>query len=229
MVPTLSVLEREFYPTKEAARLLRVPESTLRWWLEGRSARGKFFPPILRDAPTGTGLVTWGEFVEAGYLRAYRTKNVPFRELRDFIDLLRQNMQIPYPLAHEKPFISASRKLVVRLQTEAKLPDSFGLAIEAVSGQYLLGSASTSFLEQVYFSAEGVGPAVRFYPQGKDSPVVIDSARAFGSPSINGIRTDALVELIDAGEPLNQVAEDFDLPVKLVKAAAAFEWSLTAA
>jgi hypothetical protein len=77
------VLEREFYPVREAARLLKVPESTLRWWLEGR----RQYPPVLREAATGSAVVTWGEFVEAGYLRAYRKKDVPLPELRLFIDM----------------------------------------------------------------------------------------------------------------------------------------------
>ncbi|MGH2731827.1 MAG: DUF433 domain-containing protein, partial [Actinomycetota bacterium] len=66
------------------------------------------------------------------------------------------------------------------------------------------------------------------FPAGKDSPIVIDPQRAFGAPSIRGIRTDVLAELIDAGDALEEVAENFDLPVELVKAAVAFEWSMAA-
>ena len=63
---------------------------------------------------------------------------------------------------------------------------------------------------------------------GKESPVVIDPHRSFGAPSIRGIRTEALAELIDAGEPPEGVAEDFDLPVELVKATVAYEWAMAA-
>jgi hypothetical protein len=40
-----SDLDRELYAVGEAARLLRVPQSTLRWWLEGRAVRGKQYLP----------------------------------------------------------------------------------------------------------------------------------------------------------------------------------------
>jgi uncharacterized protein (DUF433 family) len=218
------VLEREFYPVREAARLLKVPESTLRWWLEGR----RQYPPVLREAATGSAVVTWGEFVEAGYLRAYRKKDVPLPELRLFIDMLRQHLGVPHPLAHSRPFISSNRKLVVKMQEASGLPLEFAMAIEVTSGQLLLSSAAENFLDRVEFSAEGQGPALRIRPLGKKSEVVIDPARAFGAPSIRGIRTEALAELIDAGEPPEDVARDFNLPVKLVRAATAFEWDLAA-
>lgn len=60
------------------------------------------------------------------------------------------------------------------------------------------------------------------------SPVVIDPRRAFGAPSVKGIRTDALAELIDAGEAPEQVADNVELPVEAVKAAVAYEWTMAA-
>ncbi|MGH2732257.1 MAG: DUF433 domain-containing protein, partial [Actinomycetota bacterium] len=154
-----SVSEREFYPVREAARLLAVPESTLRWWLEGRLVRGKQYPPVLREEPSGSGLVTWGEFVEAGYLRQYRRRDVPLPELRRFIDGLRQELRIRYPLAHFQPFVSGRRRLVLELQNAAGLSPEFGLVLEVTNGQLLLGRAAESFLERVEFSVEGDQPA----------------------------------------------------------------------
>jgi uncharacterized protein (DUF433 family) len=223
-----SDLDRELYAVGEAARLLRVPQSTLRWWLEGRAVRGKQYPPVIREEATGSGLVTWGEFVEAGYLKEYRSRSVPLPELRRFIDELRGELHVRYPLAHLQPYVSAHRRLVLELQKTAGLPPEFGLVLEVTSGQLLLGRAAESFIEHVEFSEEGDNSAVRVFPVGKESPVVIDPHRSFGAPSIRGVRTEALAELIDAGEPPEGVAEDFDLPVELVKAAVAYEWAMAA-
>jgi uncharacterized protein (DUF433 family) len=223
-----SDLDRELYAVGEAARLLRVPQSTLRWWLEGRAVRGKQYPPVIREEATGSGLVTWGEFVEAGYLKEYRSRSVPLPELRRFIDELRGELHVRYPLAHLQPYVSAHRRLVLELQKTAGLPPEFGLVLEVTSGQLLLGRAAESFIEHVEFSEEGDNSAVRVFPVGKESPVVVDPHRSFGAPSIRGIRTEALAELIDAGEPPEGVAEDFDLPVELVKAAVAYEWAMAA-
>ncbi len=70
--PTL--LKREMYAAAEAARLLNVAPSTLRYWLEGKAGRaGKDHLPVIRQEPQGAGAAaTWADFVEAGLLRQYR-------------------------------------------------------------------------------------------------------------------------------------------------------------
>jgi hypothetical protein len=104
----VSLLDTEVYTVSEAARVLRVPVPTVKWWLEGRqeSDEGQGYVPVSRVAPTGSTAVTWGEFVEAGYLREYRRRHgVALQHLREVIDALRFEFGVPYPLAHFKPFV----------------------------------------------------------------------------------------------------------------------------
>ena len=79
----------------EAARLLRVPQRTLNYWLEGGEVRGRVYRPVIRTEPRGRhAAVTWAEFVEAGLLREYRqTHRIPMAELRAFIDQVRQRVR----------------------------------------------------------------------------------------------------------------------------------------
>ena len=110
----VTILDREMYTEAAAARLLRVAPSTLHWWLEGRPPR---YRPVIRVEPTGSRTVTWAEFVEAGLLRSYRREHdVPLRELRDFIDRLREEFQVPYPLADRRPYVGSGRRLLIDLQ-----------------------------------------------------------------------------------------------------------------
>jgi hypothetical protein len=64
----VALLEREMCAEAEAARLLNVAQSTLHYWLEGKTGcAGKVHCPVIREEPKGTGAaVTWAEFVEAG-------------------------------------------------------------------------------------------------------------------------------------------------------------------
>jgi uncharacterized protein (DUF433 family) len=88
---SVTILEREMYTEAAAARLLRVAPSTLHWWLEGRPPR---YRPVIRVEPTNSRNVTWAEFVEAGLLRSYRREHdVPLKELREFIDRLREEFE----------------------------------------------------------------------------------------------------------------------------------------
>ena len=78
---------------------------------------------MIRLQPRGDRSVTWAEFVEASLLREYRrTHRVPMAELRTFIDLLREQLGVPYRLAHRKPLSvtaasSYSRRETIRAWT----------------------------------------------------------------------------------------------------------------
>jgi len=59
---------------------------------------------VIRVEPTGSRHVTWAEFVEASLLRTYRREHdVPLKELRDFIDWLRDEYRVPYLLTDRRP------------------------------------------------------------------------------------------------------------------------------
>jgi hypothetical protein len=119
---TTTLLDRPVTTVPEAARVLQIPVSTLRAWLDGAERRGRRSQPVLREVATGSNQVTWGEMVEAHYLRAYRAA-VSMQRLRPFLSQLRDEFGVPYPLAHFRPFVDASHDLVFRLQEESDLPD----------------------------------------------------------------------------------------------------------
>ena len=101
---TLSVLEREMFSEAEAARLLRVPQSTLHYWLDGGEYRRKIYKPVIRLHPRGDRSVTWAEFVEAGLLREYRrTHRVPMAELRRSSTCSGSSSASPTPSLIESP------------------------------------------------------------------------------------------------------------------------------
>lgn len=217
---TVNVLQRTLYGLPEAARILRVANSTLRWWLEGRDQ----YPPVIRSEPTGSTDVTWGEFVEAGLLNEYRKREVPLQRLRPVIDFLRQQFGVPYPLAHFKPFIGPGRQLLLEAQKVADIPAHLGVVVEVVGGQLILDARVEAFLERVDFAAQAEQWAERLYPAGRASPVVIDPELSFGTPTVRGIRTEVLAELVDAGEPPELVADDYGLNLEELKAALSYEW-----
>lgn len=220
---SVELLTRPLYHVSDAARLLHMPSSTLRYWVEGDQERR----PVLREGTTGDPTLTWGEFVEAGLLREYRIREVSLQHLRVVIGILRDKFGVPYPLAHFKPFISANRRLVLAAQREAGLPAEDAIVWQIEDGQLVLRDRVALYLERVDFE-EADGAALRIHPAGRDTPILIDPRRSFGSPTIRGVRTEALAELIEAGEPIDQVAEDFDLEPKELRAALAYEWQTAA-
>lgn len=222
-----SLLDSEMYDIPLAASILRLPESTLRWWLEGRTTEKRTYPPVLRPEPTGSSAVTWGELVEAGYLAGYRrTLGVRLARLRDFIALLREELEVPYPLATAKPWVGPGRRLLMEASDRVNLaPDLRPSLIEPTSGQGVLTGIGERFLARVEFEPPGSpdGEVARIRPSGRQGIVVIDPLVRFGVPSVHGISTVVLAEKCAAGETIEALADDYGLEVDDVVAAVSYE------
>lgn len=217
----IHALERDIYGMSEAAHLLglRTP-TTLRRWIDGY---GKY-PPVIRLQPTGSDLVTWGEFVEARYLTEYRRRHqIPLQRLRPAIVALREHFDTPYPLAHAAAYLEVgNRELLLRLQEEHHLGRRLAPLVVLRNSQYVLAEPAQSFVEKADFGGDS-GAVVRLYPLDKRQPVVIDPELSFGAPSVRGIRTENLFELFTAGESLEAIAHAYDIEPSDVEAAVRFE------
>lgn len=222
----LTVLERPVTVVREAARQLRIPPSTLSQWLEGGVRAGRVYPPVLRDEPTGSNEVTWGEMVEARYLRAYRDVKVSMQALRPFIRALRDEFGVPYPLAHFRPYVDTNRRLMIELQKASGLPEELWLVYEPRSRQYVINAyLRRDFLDQVEFEQGGSQIATRLRPAGQRSPVVMDPRISSGASTVAGVRTEVLAEQARAGASLDEIAEDFGLSLDQLQAALAYEFA----
>ena len=219
-----TILDRELYDESLAAEVLGIPSATLHYWLGGGERRGRTYAPVLRPAATGSHTVTWGEFVEARYLREYRRSlGATLQRLRAFIEHLRDELGVTHPLAHARPWVGPGRHLFISAQEQAGLPPELWACVEPQSGVMLLLPAAESFLERVEFDDEENGAVVRLRPGGPDSAVVIDPEVRFGSPVVSGIPTETIAEQVAAGDSVENVARDFNLGLATVVDALRFE------
>ena len=219
-----TILDREMYSEIAAARLLRVAPSTLHWWLEGRPPK---YRPVIRPEPTKSRTVTWAEFVEASLLRSYRRDHdVPLRELRDFIDRLRDELQVPYPLADRRPYVGSGRRLMIDLQNRSQLDPDFCL-VAVANGQMVLTAPGEEFFERVEWSGD---EPVSWRPtEDSSSPVRVNPLVRFGMPAVGGISTEAIAGELEGGASIEEVAEDFGLDPAAVRWAHSYELAQQAA
>jgi uncharacterized protein (DUF433 family) len=224
---SITVLEREMFSEAEAARLLRVAQSTLHYWLNGGERRGRFYSPVIRAEPQSRRSVTWAEFIEAGLLRQYRREHkVPMAELRLFIDKLRERIGAPYPLADRQPYVGDGRRLVLDVQDEVGLDPEFCL-VAVAREQLVLTPASDAFVQRVTWQDDF---AASWRPHDDPgSPVRMDPDRRFGRPAVKGISTETLWEHIESGEGVEETADAFDLSSDDLRWALAYENSARAA
>ena len=223
MAVSLELLDRLVYSEAEAADILRVPRSTLHWWLEGRSDKGRSYLPVIRPEPTGAVGLTWGEFVEAALLCQYRRKlQVRLDEIRQFIRRLRDEEGVPYPLAHYRPWVGNGPRLLLRVQERSSLRGDLWL-VARTSDQPVLTPPAASFISRVDWQDD---LAAGWRPHDdQNSPVRCRPTHRFGRPAISGISTSAIFEHIYGGEDDEDVAAQFGLEVEDVGWARSYELS----
>lgn len=210
------------YSLSEAARFLRVHPSTLRWWLEGGKRGGKVYPPVLREESTGSSELTWYEFIEAGLLREYR-RDLSLRRLRPLVSALREEFQVPNPLATIQPYVGPGRTLVRNLQNQLDIPEELWMVIG--SGQLALTKESDAFFKRVGFYAP-TGAAEMYIVMPAEEPVILDPRKSFGVPTVKGIRSETLSELALAGDPYDMIINiysDYGVTESDIDTAVAFE------
>jgi uncharacterized protein (DUF433 family) len=220
----VSILERPVYGLAEAAGLLGLRPDRTRAWLDGYERMGIRYAPVIRPEHSGDDIVTWGEFVELGYLREYRRKGVPLQRLRPVIDELRREFKTPYPLATAKPYVF-DKELVLTVQERTELPAAIAIVVRS-GQQIMLADDANRFFKKVEFGPSERGDVQRLRPAGPASPVVIDPLVRFGKPSVDGVATERLWELFDAGETADEISAGYDMPAELVRAAVAYEEQL---
>ena len=214
------MLERPVYSLGYAASLLGLRRERVRAWLDGYERGGRRYLPMIRESSAGESDVTWGEFVELGYLREHRRKSVSLQYLRPVIASLREEFQTLHPLATAKPYVEG-RELVMKLQDKHGLPQRIAI-IRRKGGSLIPTKDTERFLQKVVFDPPDIGDAVRFHPAGTTSPVVIDPLRRFGDPTLDGVAVERLWELHDAGESVTEIAEAYDMAEDRIRIAISY-------
>lgn len=212
----------------EAARYARVAPATLRSWVVGRpyeTQRGtQRFSPLLLLADPGRKLLSFNNLIEAHVLRALRLDRdggragASIRDIRNALDYAERELGIDRLLLRRDLLTDRQHLFLDHLGELVNLSRSGQIAMRDLLDQHLRR-----------IQRDEAGLPMRLYPFGQkpiDRPAIaIDPAVGFGRPIVQrrGIATQVLVERIDAGEELQDVAEDYDLTPEEVREAILYE------
>jgi uncharacterized protein (DUF433 family) len=213
--------DRPLYTLRQAARYLGVPEATLRTWVRGRSypveggRRREWSPPLIQT-PFSSPLLSFNNLVEANVLAALRHEHrISMQRVRRAVEAARALLGVERPLL---------------LDLQAGLGEIFverggELLSLTRSGQQALRDILASYLKRV--DRDEIGMPIRFWPpvggKVKADWVALDARVAFGAPAVRGVETRVLAWRYDAGEELEELAEDYGLPPEAVLEAVVFE------
>lgn len=215
-------LDQPVYGVGQAARILGLSTPKVRNWLDGYTRSNRSYEPVVRETSTGSEVVTWGEFVELGYLREFRSAGVSLQRMRPVIAELRKMLGTTYPLAQSDLYVD-HREVVLRLQDEFGVGTPALMIVRTGVGMLDLSVGARSFIHKIEFDP-GTKAAVSLYPAGKTSPVRVSPNVAFGMPAVSNVATERLFELWTAEEENTEwLAHVYGLEQATIEAAIAYE------
>jgi uncharacterized protein (DUF433 family) len=193
------------FTPKETARHLRIPESTMYYWLSEKAAG---IPLVHRVPPEKRGWpsVPFVAVIEAYVLRTLREElRLKKSTVREAAAAIRREFRTPYGLATKKVatdgvdiFIEHARDDLAR----------------AVDGQVPIKEIIEGDLRYITWDANGDAPArLRLRQYSDIAPVIIDPRFAWGAPVVesNRVPVDTVVNLWRSGESIHVVANEYGL------------------
>lgn len=217
------------YSIKDASRYLNIPYVTLKTWLNGRkyptkSGDKEFLPIIERPNPENSQL-SFTNIIEAHMLRVIRTiHNIPLDKVRLALDYISNQFDTKHPLAIKQFSTDGVDLFIEELEH---------LINVSRSGKLTMKKVFTNLLTRVEWDNHNF--ATRLYPEinniNDNKILTIDPYVSFGKPTITGtgVPTKIIVELYDAGDSLEDIAEDYDCQINQIEEAIRFESQLQAA
>lgn len=224
----VQLLDRRVYSFPQIDRILGLHNGTSARWIDGYERAGRFYQPVVRPDHTADDVATWGEFVECRLLSEYRDAGVTLQRMRPAVDRLRELTGSPYPLASAQLWLAAEgRELVAQVQDDVQLSNKLSLVVLR-SGQHVLDwtPRASRFRSSIRWSGQGVDSSpVSIIPDDDNPEIEIDPERGYGDPVIKGrsVTTSVIRELVQAGEPIESIAESYEVERSQVEAALRYE------
>lgn len=212
------------YTLTEAARYLKVPAATLRSWVVGRHPKNEGvaqFRPLIRPPSTQPALLSFWNLIEAHVLRALRTEHgISIADLRGALRYAQRHLAVERLLLDKRLRTEAGELFLERYGDLINLSASGQLAMRKVFEEHLkrIEWGDLPFPIRLY-------PFVSSSADTPDRPIAIDPEIAFGRPIVvrAGITTQAIVDRIDAGETIEEVASDYGLGREDIEQAVFYE------
>jgi uncharacterized protein (DUF433 family) len=215
------LLERPVYGTAQVDRILALRPGTAARWIDGYTRAGRTYPPVVREASTGSDTVTWGEFSETRLLSEYRVQGAKMIRMRPAVERLRQELGVRYPLAHAATWIEpVGRELVRRIQVEVDL-DSELLMVVIRNDQLVLSLPTEHYFKSIDFGGTDVAQRIR--PALELPDVWFDPLRQFGEPVVRSVPTAIIAEQYRAGDTIGLIADAYSLSEEEVEQAIRYE------
>ncbi len=237
MPKQLQLLGLGLYTRADAVRLLKMTPSRVTRWVKGYSywlsyaqePERRAQPPVVRvrlPRIDGSMLISFLDLMELRVVKALVDRGLSLQHVRQVAKLASRLFKTPYPFASRRIFTDGEE---VFASLSRQTDDAPLLELSARYPQLLAAPIVARYLMELDFDSKS-SLAERWWPLGRDVPVVLDPRVAFGAPVVatTATRTDIVAALATAGSP-SAAAGAYKIELSAAQAAARFESELAAA
>ncbi len=203
------------YSFSEAAHLAGISSSTIRNWLFGYEAGAKRRLPLFATEAEQVSMVSFIQLIEivvAGRFR--KISHVSFQRVHAAYEGARKQYNLEYPFAHLK-LESLGGHIIRRIREEQ--PGTSHQTLDTPA----LWSMPGLVLDVIHQLDYEQDLAARWFPVGREVPIVIDPRISAGLPTFagRGVTIDTIYKRWKANQPIKFIAKDFRLDAALVEKA----------
>ena len=194
---------------REAARHLRMPESTLDAWI----AAGRDGEPLIHAVEPerrGWPRLPFVAVIETYVLRSLRDLDADMSDIREAASVVRRELGDEYALASERIASDGVDVFVELADGNLLSPKHNQLGIREVLDEYL---------RFITWDDEGRPKQLRLKQYPEAATVIIDPRFGWGRPVLEHgkVPVEAVVQLWRAGEPMSTVALEYGLSLDVVE------------
>ena len=210
------------YSMTEAARYLGVPPTTFSNWAKGYVRRSDHRPtvtgaPVLSSvsAESGTG-IPFIALAEGMVLAAIRQTGVPMQRIRPALLALQETLGVEYALASTRLYSDGAELLYDFAESQAKTDgDQTRELVVLSNGQRVFTEVVSDYLQRIEYADDGYARLLHL-PGYQRRQVVADPTRSFGQPMFvhGGAKVADVMDRFHAGESLDDLADDFGVPLE---------------
>lgn len=206
--------EYPLYSRQAVAKAIKIPHSTLLWWLKNNHKKSVIFAS--ESQPT----LNFLQLSEAFAIRHMRRFGISLQKIREASRYLKEEWGIDYPLIDSR----------IRVGTDVYFNHAKGILLNATrQGQVESPDLIGEYIRRLEFKENEQFPNV-LYPwipiktRKTKTTIRIDPRIRFGQPTITGtgISVSAIKDRFGAGESLNYIASSYGIEQEKVEDAIAY-------
>lgn len=203
------------YRIREAAKYADIAPQTVSSWHSRPGANRK---STLSSKEQGAAL-SYLQLIEVAVVASFRKAGVTLKKIKTAREYLSKQLEVEHPFAQYR-FKTDGKELWMDY-AQLHAPSDKTLMAASLGGQ-LAWTDIIGRLQEFEYDTE-TELAIQWRVAGESKSILIDPRIQFGAPAIDGIATWVFKGRWQAGEPIDEIADDFGVPNSAVLEALEFE------